>query len=730
MSPSGKKHPEERSRVLNKGPYSVATSIESPDGKLSHATVRQWTSFGQVSASVYTEVRADALVMEFVIRGNTFLLTFVETDQGIRLERLHLALPRGGGFSVEASDLPEVGVQHVEVDGQTVRLLRTHPLVNRAEQKGDVHYPPIPETDQTVLFSLPAEGIGLLLPRLIGASTAELKSRARATGVSLVPAFFASPDIGKAPSESAYGLCAIHETLDQRFNFPETFQKVFLYMAQVFGHTTGWTRMWLETFLGTAYERRSFFAHKPGADRDRLLLHFLDLDRDRIKARLVDLYYTDRVTARINPKESRPSNLPGSLTSWEASLLFIGQNIDLMRKALSAGVIFSDLREEVGLVINHLLESMGIRDDFVLVANRYAHRIKKVMDDIITLPEPLRGCLDGYKMSYEDLKRFFSSRGFDPDGVVDFFQSSRMKVESLFSEQGLGFELFQTISFEERLESQPGVIQVPPIANVSGLPSASPACPAIAKAAEYLKQRLRSLGREDLAERLERDAGTNIILCAQGSAPYVYAKEFWGTLLEAAWAMPEAIFLMAGIEAELGHGRHKTHPPQVVFLGWEPRFRDILSSFHFFPNSLLVSRPGMSMLGLALCSGLGPVLGPPDRLVDLRTADEFLASLVGEVQDERTIHVAQYLLFLRRGGLTDEELCRQIVLLKDTTPERTAQSLREAIALQPKVRGIVQKGLYPNIKEDLFRIFAKCLDGVPLTFEEIKAPLHATAWRR
>lgn len=724
MSLVGKKYPEERSQVLNKGPYAVATLIESPD------MVKQWINFCQVSASAYTEVRADTLVMEFTIGGTTFLVTFVETDQGIRLERLDLALPQGAGFSVEVSDLPEVGVQQVNVDGQTVRLLRTHPLVNRAEEKGDVHYPPIPETDQTVLFSLPAERIGLLLPRFVGASLAQLKRRARSAGVSLVPVFFASPDIGKAPSASAYGLYAIHEILDQRFNFPETFQKVFLYVAQVFGHTTGWTRMWLETFLDTPYETRSFFAHKPGADRERLLLHFLDLDRDRIKARLVDLYYTDRVTARINPKENKPSNLPGYLTSWEASLLFIGQNMDLMRKALSAGVIFSDLREEVGLVINHLLESMGIRDDFVLVANRYAHRLKKVMDKIPTFPEPIRGCLDGHKMSYGDLKRFFSSRGFDPNSIVDFFESSRMKVESLFSEQGLGFELFQVISFEESLENQPGVIQVPPIANVNRLPSTSQAHLTIVQAAEYLKQRLESLGREDLAERLERDPGTSLILCAQGTAPYTYAKVLVETLLEAAWAMPEAVFLMAGTEAELGHWQHKPHPPQVVFLGWEPRFLDILTSFHYFPNSLLVTRSSMSMLGLALCSDIGPVLGPPDRLADLRTADEFLASVIAEVQDERAIEVVQYLLFLRRGGLTDEELCRQILLIENTTPERTAQFLREAIALQPKVRRIVQKGIYPTIKEDLFRIFAKCLDGVPLTFKEIKAQLHATGWRR
>ncbi|MFN3476534.1 MAG: hypothetical protein ACK4Z6_03135 [Candidatus Methylomirabilales bacterium] len=724
MNLLGKKHPEERSRVLHNGPYSVVTSVESPE------TVKQRIRFDQVHASISTEVRADALVVEWVISGVTFLLTFRETPWGTYLDHLHLALPRRANFSVEVSTLPEVGVQHAEVDGQRVLLTCTHPLVNRAEEKGDIHYPPILATDQTVLVSLPAERIGLLLPRLVGASLAQLKGKAQATGVSLVPAFFASPDIGKAPSGSAYGLYAVHEILDQRFNFPETFQKIFLYVAQVFGHTTGWTRMWLETFLDTPYENRSFFAHKPGADRERLLLHFSDLDRDRINARLVDLYYTDRVTARINPKEVKPSNLPGPLTSWEASLLFIGQNMDLVRKALSAAVIFSDLREEVGLVINHLLASMGIRGDFVLVANRYAHRIRNVLGEIRAFPEPLRGCLDGYRMSYEDMRRFFSSRGFDPESIVDFFQSSRIKVESLFSEQGLGFELFQTISFEKSLEGQPGVIQIPPIANVNGLPSGDPTHPVLAKAAEYLKQRLKSLGREDLAERLEGDPKTRLILCAQGPAPYLYAKELWGTLLEAAWVMPEAIFLMAGAEEELEHWRRRAHPPQVVFLGWEPRFRNILTSFHFFPNSLLVTRPGMSMLGLALCSGIGPILSPPDRLVDLPTGDERLAALVGEVQDERTIHVAQYLLFLRRGGLTEEEVCRQILLIKDTTPERTAQSLREAIALQPKVRRIVQKGIYPSIKEDLFKIFAKFLDGVPLTFEEIKAQLQAAGWRR
>lgn len=724
MNLLGKKPPEERSRVLHTGPYSVVTSVESPE------IVKQRIRFDQVHASISTEIRADALVMEWVISGVTFLLIFRETPLGTHLDHLRLALPQGATFSVEVSHLPEVGVQYAEVNGQRVLLACTHPLVNRAEEKGDIHYPPIPETDRTVLVSLPAERIGLLLPRLVGASLAQLKGRAQATGVSLVPAFFASPDLGKAPSGRAYGLYAVHEILDQRFNFPETFQKIFLYVAQVFGHTTGWTRMWLETFLDTPYENRSFFAHKPGADRERLLLHFQDFDPDRINTRLVDLYYTDRVTARINPKEVKPSNLPGSLTSWEASLLFIGQNMDLMRKALSAAVIFSDLREEVGLVINHLLESMGIRGDFVLVANRYAHRIKKVLDEITVFPEPLRGCLDGYRMSYEDLKGFFTSRGFDPEGIVDFFQSSRIKVESLFSEQGLGFELFQTISFEKSLEGQPGVIQVPPIANVNGLPAGGPTHSVPAKAAEYLKQRLKSLGRKDLAERLEGDPRTSLILCAQGPAPYLYAKALWGTLLEAARVMPEAIFLMAGVTEELEHWQRGAHPPQVVFLGWEPRFQNILTSFHFFSNSLLVTRPGMSMLGLALCSGIGPVLSPPDRLVDLPPGDERLAALVGEVQDERTIHVAQYLLFLRRGGLTEEEVCRQVLLIKDTTPERTAQSLREAIVLQPKVRRIVQKGIYPAIKEDLFKIFAKFLDGVPLTFEEIKARLQAAGWRR
>jgi hypothetical protein len=420
-----------------------------------------------------------------------------------------------------------------------------------------------------------------------------------------------------------------------------------LYIAQAFGHTTGWvpavhgalTRL-PEPISFTAAIRREEDAVCARRKAVRGLGGLL----------VVPLYYSDPETATITRADivnvSRPE-----LLNREAALLWIAANPVLARTSAGAAVIVNDGRPETWIL--HQLAEHAQQRAVPLHAMRYAfeefpwlRRLARQAPSAGVAAETASpGTADlvaasapaiHTRRALEDALR---ASGIDPrrHPSVDFEAASRELVGRV-PERGTIW--YQAVNWRDWLSLESGAqpyVVIPPL----GQPCVLSPEAAAEQAGALLAQRSPAL-----QHIFTPHDPRGVVLVAQGNGFSACSRRHWRAMLALAARMEETQFLLAGGSTEdrawLAGELERSCPANVTMLGWlDEEWRTFLRALGAKPRSAFVCRPGLSSIGAALANGIPPLLMPPDPLagpegtVDASTAEVAMERAVYAFQLER-----------------------------------------------------------------------------------------------
>lgn len=408
-----------------------------------------------------------------------------------------------------------------------------------------------------------------------------------------------------------------------------------MYVAQAFGHTTGWVPA-VHGALARLAEPTPFTA---AIRRVEDATHARRKTSDQPGGmRIVPLYYSDDETATITPADDTNPSRP-ALMNRECALLWIADNRALAQASAGAAVIVNDCRPETWIL--HQIAEHAQRREVPLHAVRYAFAefpwlrelTRKARSSAVSsgVAELLAASAPAIH-TRRALKHALRTSGIDRrrNPSVDFEAASRDLIAGV---PRSGTIWYQAVHWRDGLALEAGespYVVIPPL----GQPSPLSAEQAAARAGALLAERDPSLAR-----LFAPDDPRSVVLVAQGNGFSACSRRHWSTMLALAARMEDSHFLFAGGTAEdrawLADMRPRC-PTNVTLLGWmDEDWSTYVRAIGAKPRTAFVCRPGLSSIGAALVNGIPPLLMPPDPL-----ADKFDA-ITAEVAMERAVYSFQ-----------------------------------------------------------------------------------------
>jgi hypothetical protein len=411
-----------------------------------------------------------------------------------------------------------------------------------------------------------------------------------------------------------------------------------MYVAQAFGHTTGWVpavhgalaRLPDPIPFTAAIRRQEDAASARRKAESSAGLH------------VVPLHYSDSESATITPADVANISRPEFLNR-EAALLWIADNRELAQASAGAAAIVNDCRPETWIL--HQLAEHARHKEVPLHAVRYAFeefawlrqltreaQSSKLETGVAELLAASAPAIHTRRELHEALQ----ASGIDPrrNPSVDFEAASR---DILASVPESGTIWYQAVNWRDwlLLESgkQPYVV-TPPLGQASALSPEQ----AAERAGAVLAQRWPAL--EHLFT--PRDP-RGVVLVSQGNGFSTHSRQHWRAMLALAARMEDTQFLFAGGSAEdrawLSLELERSRHANVTLLGWlNEHWSTFLRALRAKPRATFVCRPGLSSIGAALVNGIPPLLMPPDPLAG---PDGAVDAITAEVAMERAAYAFQ-----------------------------------------------------------------------------------------
>ncbi|QSQ26738.1 hypothetical protein JY651_18200 [Pyxidicoccus parkwayensis] len=411
-----------------------------------------------------------------------------------------------------------------------------------------------------------------------------------------------------------------------------------LYVAQAFGHTTGWvpavhgalSRLPAPMPFTAAIRRQEDAAYaRKKAERSEGI-------------HVVPLYYSDSESATITSADVANSSRP-ALLNREAALLWLADNRELALASAGAAAIVNDCRPETWIL--HQLAEHAQQREVPLHAVRYAFeefewlrqlarqaRSTKVTAGVAELLAASAPAIHTRRELTDALRESGIDSRRNPS--VDFEASSR---ELMASVPERGTIWYQAINWRDwrSLESgqQPYVV-IPPLGQTSALSPEE----AAERAGAILAQRSPAL-QHLFTPRDSR----GVVLVSQGNGFSTCSRRHWSAMLALAARMEDVHFLLAGGNAEdrawLSLELERSRPSNVTLLGWiDEHWSTFLRALTARPRATFVCRPGLSSIGAALVNGIPPLLMPPDPL---EGPEGGVDAITAEVAMERAVYAFQ-----------------------------------------------------------------------------------------
>lgn len=486
----------------------------------------------------------------------------------------------------------------------------------------------------SVLVSDRAARLAVLVPRDAAALSAARPA----------PLYAALPD----PRRAGRFRVTVHATTAAAGPTSATAATGALYVAQAFGHTTGWVPA-VHAALAALAEPVPFTA---------AIRRQEDAAHARRKAggtaaglHVVPLRYDDTESATITPADVANPSRP-ELANREAALLWIADNLELAQAASGAAAIVNDCRPETWIL--HRLAEHAQRKDVPLHVVRYAF---EEFADLRALaaeaapptPETHAGARKSGGAVAEllaasapaihtraELLDALRASGTDPlrNPSVDFEAASR---EIIAGVPAGGTVWYQAVDWRGRLSLEEGgrpYVVVPPLGE------AGPLCPeeAAQRAGAVLAER-----RPELRDLFAPGDPRGVVLVSQGNGFSARSRRHWRGMLALAARMEETHFLFAGGSAQdrawLACEAERRPRANVTLLGWvDEHWSTFLRALRAKPRAAFVCRPGLSSIGAALVNGVPPLLMPPDPLTG---PDGSVDAVTAEVAMERAVYAFQ-----------------------------------------------------------------------------------------
>jgi hypothetical protein len=408
-----------------------------------------------------------------------------------------------------------------------------------------------------------------------------------------------------------------------------------LYVAQAFGHTTGWVpavhgalaRLPEPIPFAAAIRRQEDAAHARRKAEASARLH------------VIPLHYSDSESATITPADVANISRP-ELLNREAALLWIADNLALARAGAGAAAIVNDCRPETWIL--HQLAEHAQRREVPLHAVRYAFEEFSYLRRLARrarASKPAAGVAEVLAASApalhtrRELQDALRASGIDHRRVpsVDFEAASRDIVARV---PRSGTIWYQAVNWRDQLSLESGgqpYVVVPPLGQASTLLPGQAADQAGAVLARF---------RPSLRHLFTPGDPRGVALVSQGNGFSVRSRPHWRAMLSLAAQMQETHFLFAGGSAEdrewLARELACTPRVNVTLLGWiDEHWSTFLRALRAKPASTFVCRPGLSSIGAALVNGVPPLLMPPDPLAG---PDGTVDAVTAEVAMERAVY--------------------------------------------------------------------------------------------
>ncbi|OJT21459.1 hypothetical protein BO221_26955 [Archangium sp. Cb G35] len=411
-----------------------------------------------------------------------------------------------------------------------------------------------------------------------------------------------------------------------------------MYVAQAFGHTTGWVPA-VHGALARLPDPVPFTA---------AIRRQEDAATARRKAgnpagfHVVPLHYSDSESATITPADVTNISRP-ALLNREAALLWIADNRELARVSAGAAAIVNDCRPETWIL--HQLAEHARRKEVPLHAVRYAfeefewlRRLSRQAGSTTVAPglaELLAASAPAIHTRRE-LEDALSASGIDPrhNPSVDFEAASR---ELMAGVPESGTIWYQAVNWRDWQSLEAGkrpYVVIPPL----GQPSALSPEEAAERAGALLARH-----SPELQHLFTPRDPRGVVLVSQGNGYSAYSRRHWSSMLALAARMEETHFLFAGGSAEdrawLSLELERSRLTNVTLLGWiNEDWSTFLRALSAKPRATFVCRPGLSSIGAALVNGIPPLLMPPDPL---EGPDGAVDAIAAEVAMERAVYAFQ-----------------------------------------------------------------------------------------
>ncbi|MGW3498353.1 hypothetical protein [Streptomyces sp. NPDC001020] len=411
-----------------------------------------------------------------------------------------------------------------------------------------------------------------------------------------------------------------------------------LYVAQAFGHTTGWVpavhgalaRLPEPIPFTAAIRRQEDAAYARRKAESSAGLH------------VVPLHYSDSESATITSSDVANLSRP-ELLNREAALLWIADNLELAQAGAGAAAIVNDCRPETWIL--HQLAEHAQQKEVPLHAVRYAFEEFSCLRQLAgqaRSSKPVTGVAELLAASApaihtrRELQDALHASGTDPrrNPSVDFEAASREIMAGLPQS---GTIWYQAVNWRDWLSLESGkqpYVVVPPLGQASEL------CPeqAAERAGAVLAKRCAAL-RYLFTPRDSR----GVALVSQGNGFSARSRQHWRTMLALAARMEETQFLFAGGSEEdrawLALELERRPRANVTLLGWiNEHWSTFLRALRAKPGTAFVCRPGLSSIGAALANGIPPLLMSPDPLAG---PDGTVDAITAEVAMERAVYAFQ-----------------------------------------------------------------------------------------
>ncbi|RKG84234.1 hypothetical protein D7W82_22955 [Corallococcus sp. CA049B] len=461
-----------------------------------------------------------------------------------------------------------------------------------------------------------------------------------------------------------------------------------LYVAQSFGHTTGW----VPAVHGALARLPGPIPFTAAIRRQEDAAYARRKVGDAAGFHVVPLHYSDAESGTVTPDDVANVSRP-ELLNREAALLWLAANRELARASVGAAAIVNDCRPETWIL--HQLAEHAQRKEIPLHAVRYAFaefdwlRQRVRQTDESTAPG-MAGIVAASAPAIHtrrELRDALRASGIEPrrNPSVDFEASSR---ELMAAVPESGTLWYQAINWRDWLPLESGrqpYVVIPPLGQASALSPEQ----AAERAGAVLAQRSPAL-QHLFTQRDSR----GVVLVSQGNGFSTCSRRHWRAMLAMAARMDGVHFLFAGGSAGdrawLALELERSRPGNVTLLGWiDEHWSTFLRALAAKPQATFVCRPGLSSIGAALVNGIPPLLMPPDPLVG---PDGTVDAITAEVAMERAVYAFQLERLYATQCATHRD--SPLPVLVDTLggePDRALATLRRAVdpAIQSRQRAAI-----------------------------------------